>query len=124
MSPPSTDGLTFAYGPTPAPHPALDIASVDGRVEIRWADGKTTYVVSGAGLGELAAKLERMRGIGMVAPFGTSLHVSGRDEAALDSAIAPYRNDPRFNWEKSQPSLEDVFIDLMSRARDNFQDAA
>jgi ABC-2 type transport system ATP-binding protein len=84
----------------------------------------TTYVVSGEGLGELAAKLEQTRGIGMVAPFGTSLHVSGRDEAALDSAIEPYRNDPRFNWERSQPSLEDVFIDLMSRARDNFQDAA
>jgi ABC-2 type transport system ATP-binding protein len=83
-----------------------------------------TYVVSGEGLGELAAKLEKTPGIDMVAPFGTSLHVSGRDEAALESAIASYRNDPRFRWERSQPSLEDVFIDLMGRARDNFQDAA
>ena len=24
-------------------------------------------------------------------------------------------------WEKSEPSLEDVFIDLMARAKDNFQ---
>ena len=30
----------------------------------------------------------------MVAPFGTSLHVSGRDAAALEAAIAPYRDDP------------------------------
>ena len=30
----------------------------------------------------------------MVAPFGTSLHVSGRDEAALEAAIAPYRERP------------------------------
>src|SRR5436309_15267050 len=36
----------------------------------------TTYVVSGEGLGELAGQLEKMRGIDMVAPFGTSLHVS------------------------------------------------
>src|SRR5438270_1129366 len=84
----------------------------------------TTYVVSGEGLGEVAAKLTGRPGIDMVAPFGTSLHVSGRDGAALEAASAPYRNDPRFQWERSQPSLEDVFIDLMSRARDNFQDAA
>ena len=30
----------------------------------------------------------------MVAPFGTSLHVSGRDAAALEAAIAPYRQQP------------------------------
>jgi ABC-2 type transport system ATP-binding protein len=25
------------------------------------------------------------------------------------------------HWEESEPSLEDVFIDLMTRAKDNFQ---
>ena len=60
----------------------------------------------------------------MVAPFGTSLHVSGRDDGALEAAIAPYRDDAGLTWERSEPSLEDVFIDLMGRARDNFQDAA
>jgi len=82
-----------------------------------------TYVVSGEGLGQLANELTGKGGIDMVAPFGASLHVSGRDEAALEAAIAPYRNGGR-HWEKSQASLEDVFIDLMGRARDNFQDAA
>ena len=33
-------------------------------------------------------------GIEMVAPFGASLHVSGRDGAALEAAIAPYRERP------------------------------
>ena len=84
----------------------------------------TTYVVSGEGLGDLAERLEKTAGIDMVAPFGTSLHVSARDKAALEAAIAPYRSDPRLRWERSEPSLEDVFIDLMGRARDNFQDAA
>jgi len=83
-----------------------------------------TYVVSGEGLGDLAATLEKTPGIDMVAPFGTSLHVSGRNEAALEAAVAPYRNDARLYWERSEASLEDVFIDLMGRARDNFQDAA
>jgi len=56
-----------------------------------------------------------------VAPFGTSLHVSGRSAAALEAAIAPYRRRKDLEWTRSEPSLEDVFIDLMSKAQDNFQ---
>ena len=52
---------------------------------------------SGEGLMRLADELNDKPGIDMVAPFGTSLHVSGRDEAALEAAIAPYRKrkEPR-----------------------------
>jgi ABC-2 type transport system ATP-binding protein len=57
----------------------------------------------------------------MVAPFGTSLHVSGRDKAALEAAIAPHRDKKGLRWEHSEPSLEDVFIELMIRSKDNFQ---
>jgi ABC-2 type transport system ATP-binding protein len=81
----------------------------------------TTYTVSGDNLHKVAEELENNPAVAMVAPFGTSLHVSGRDAAALEAAIAPYRNDPSLHWERSHPSLEDVFIDLMARARDNFQ---
>ena len=81
----------------------------------------TTYTVSGEGLNRVANELEKRDGVDMVAPFGSSLHVSGRDAAALDAAIAPYREDPALRWESSQASLEDVFIDLMTRSRDNFQ---
>jgi ABC-2 type transport system ATP-binding protein len=47
--------------------------------------------------------------------------VSGRDRTALEAAIEPYRDRPGLTWKASEPTLEDVFIDLMSRARDNFQ---
>jgi ABC-2 type transport system ATP-binding protein len=57
----------------------------------------------------------------MVAPFGASLHVSGRDGAALQRALAPYRQRADLEWKLSRPTLEDVFIDLMGQARDNFQ---
>ena len=80
-----------------------------------------TYTVSGENVTALAAKLEGQPGVDMVAPFGNSLHVSGRDKAALDAAIARYRNDPSLEWEHAEPSLEDVFIELMGRAKDNTQ---
>jgi ABC-2 type transport system ATP-binding protein len=81
----------------------------------------TTYTVSGENLVPLQTELEKKPGIDMVAPVGTSLHVSGRDAGKLESAIKPYRSEKKFDWEKSEPSLEDVFIDLMSRSKDNFQ---
>jgi ABC-2 type transport system ATP-binding protein len=84
----------------------------------------TTYFVSadsGESLNALANELGDKPGIDMVAPFGTSLHVSGRDAAALEAAIAPYRKRKGLDWKRSEPSLEDVFIDLMGKARDNFQ---
>ena len=49
-----------------------------------------------------------------------SLHVTGRDAAALESALrralagTPYRAEP------TQTGLEDVFIHLMERSADNF----
>jgi ABC-2 type transport system ATP-binding protein len=80
-----------------------------------------TYTVGGKGLARLAEELATRDGIDMVAPFGASLHVSGRNGAALAAAIAPYRDDPDLAWTASKPSLEDVFIDLMARSRDNVQ---
>jgi ABC-2 type transport system ATP-binding protein len=71
--------------------------------------------VSGEGLAHLAAELSHAPGVDMVAPFGTSLHVSGRDRAALDAAIAGHRNEPALTWTLSKPTLEDVFIELMNR---------
>jgi ABC-2 type transport system ATP-binding protein len=83
-----------------------------------------TYTVAmsnGGNLNKLAEELTGKPGIDMVAPFGTSLHVSGRDEAALDAAIEPYRKGEGLVWTRSHPSLEDVFIDLLAKAQDNFQ---
>ncbi len=80
-----------------------------------------TYNVSGEDLQTLLHELDGKPGIDMAAPFGTSLHVSGRDEQKLEAAIEPFRNDRKFVWTRSEPSLEDVFIELMNRSKDNFQ---
>jgi ABC-2 type transport system ATP-binding protein len=80
-----------------------------------------TYTVTGPDLQGLAEKLVGMAGIDTVAPFGNSLHIAGRDAEALEKAIAGFRERPELTWSAAQPSLEDVFISLMARSRDNFQ---
>jgi ABC-2 type transport system ATP-binding protein len=80
-----------------------------------------TYTVTGDDLRNLQEELAGKPGIDMVAPFGTSLHVSGRDRAALEATIAPWREHKELHWQLGEPSLEDVFIELMSRSKDNFQ---
>ncbi|WP_321339656.1 ABC transporter ATP-binding protein [Breoghania sp.] len=80
-----------------------------------------TWTVSGPEIHTLSEELIAVPGVDMVAPFGSSLHVAGRDHAALEKAIAPFRNDARYVWAPSEASLEDVFIDLMSQSQDNFQ---
>ena len=49
------------------------------------------------------------------------LHVSGRDKVALEATIAPWRNRQGLNWQHGEPSLEYVFIELMTLSKDNFQ---
>jgi ABC-2 type transport system ATP-binding protein len=81
----------------------------------------TTYVVVGPDLAHLAEELRHRDGIDMVAPFGVSLHVSGRDADKLEASIKSYRDRPGLDWQHAAPSLEDAFIELMGRSRDNYQ---
>ncbi|MBO0741933.1 MAG: ABC transporter ATP-binding protein, partial [Hyphomicrobiaceae bacterium] len=53
-----------------------------------------TYSVSGPDLQSLSEKLLGLPGVEMVAPFGNSLHVAGRDADALDRAVGEFRNRP------------------------------
>jgi ABC-2 type transport system ATP-binding protein len=79
----------------------------------------TTWSVTGPDLLALAEKLRGRPGVEQVVAFGTTLHVSGRDAAALDAARLAVR-DPRHTWEQIPSGLEDVFISLMETAKDNF----
>jgi ABC-2 type transport system ATP-binding protein len=80
-----------------------------------------TWAVSGprAPLAVLALKLHERPGVSHVTAFGNTLHVTGEDEAALEQAIAPFRTDPAFGWQRAQPTLEDVFIHLMPARNNN-----
>jgi ABC-2 type transport system ATP-binding protein len=74
--------------------------------------GLITFEAEGPRADRLGSELTGKPGVEMVAPFGTALHVSGSNRSLLESAIRPLRRDP-FVWTEVQPTLEDVFINLM-----------
>ncbi|HEX8569835.1 MAG TPA: ABC transporter ATP-binding protein [Caulobacteraceae bacterium] len=75
-----------------------------------------TFRAEGPGADRLGPELRAHPGVEMAAPFGLALHVSGRDRAALERAISPYRRPPLV-WTETQPTLEDVFIQLIHDLR-------
>jgi ABC-2 type transport system ATP-binding protein len=77
----------------------------------------TTWSVSGPRLLELAARLRDRTGVRQAVVFGTALHVSGDDAAALEQAVAPFRT-PEYQWRPIRSGLEDVFIHLMGRTQE------
>jgi ABC-2 type transport system ATP-binding protein len=81
--------------------------------------GLVTFKAEGPGADRLAGELAGKPGVVTAAPFGAALHVSGVDRTALEAAIKPYRREP-YRWSESKPTLEDVFIQLMGQAQDNF----
>ena len=89
--------------------------------EVIAQSGLSTWIVSGADLRRLVLQLQMVDGVDVVATFGTELHVSGRDSKALDAAIAEARKaDGAHLWKRGEPSLEDVFIMLMDKSKDNY----
>jgi ABC-2 type transport system ATP-binding protein len=86
--------------------------------------GLTTYTataaVAGAQVTALARLLSGLPGIDLVAPFGSALHVGGADKELLAASLAPFLSAGDFVWREDSPTLEDVFIHLMGRSRDNF----
>jgi ABC-2 type transport system ATP-binding protein len=88
--------------------------------EVIASAGLTTWTVTGPHLRKVAEALRDLPGVEQVVAFGNTLHVSSRDAARLDAAIARVR-DPQHEWVRVRAGLEDVFISLMDTAEDNFK---
>ena len=83
--------------------------------EVIASQGLDTWTVAGPDLAVLEARVRDLPGVDQVAPFGATLHITGRD-GRLESALAGLRAEGRWRIERAPPSLEDVFIHLMSDA--------
>ena len=86
--------------------------------------GLVVWAVEGDAAPALVEPLKPLPAVLSVAAFGNALHVAGRDEAALDRAIAPWRDKPGLRWHRTEANLEDVFIGLIGQAQDNYTQKA
>jgi ABC-2 type transport system ATP-binding protein len=89
--------------------------------EVLARSGLVTLRVEGDDLYRLADLLRGRPGVAQVVPFGNVLHVSGENAEQLAASTADLRADPRWRWAPSEPGLEDVFIQLMDGAKDDFR---
>jgi len=107
------DNIAFiAYGKKLIDAPSTEIAA---RV------GLYTWRVEGKGLAEISKALKKNPDVEQVARFGTALHISGQNKAALKAAITPWLDKPGLRWRTQEPGLEEAFIHLMGDTEDNFQ---
>jgi len=86
--------------------------------EIIAKSGLITFNGTGPDIDQVAHDLSHAPGVISASAFGAAVHVSGTDKAALERAIQPYRREP-FDWRQVEPSLEDVFIQLMGDQSDD-----
>ncbi|MBI3525591.1 MAG: ABC transporter ATP-binding protein [Betaproteobacteria bacterium] len=79
-----------------------------------------TWQISGDGLHGLAERLRQLPGAELVASFGATLHVSGRERARLQASLEAFLQNTSLTMASVSPSLEDAFIHLMQGSQDTF----
>ena len=111
------DFITYiAYGKKLIDGPSGDIPAMVGL---------TTWRADGPELATLEAELAGYPGVAQIARFGSTLHVSGTDAAALEATVRRLEARGTHRWSLQPAGLEEAFIYLMTGARDNFsRDAA
>ncbi|NCC60885.1 MAG: ABC transporter ATP-binding protein [Verrucomicrobiae bacterium] len=82
--------------------------------------GLSTWQVEGPDLAGLKVELRKRDGVEQVVAFGNTLHVSGPNHEMLQRVIRDFQNE-KWTWKAIASSLEDVFIHLMERSKDNFE---
>ena len=87
--------------------------------EVVSSAGLATWSVAGPDLGTLVGALRGQAGVEQVVPFGNTIHVSGSDATSLEATLARLCA-PGQEFTRTVSGLEDVFISLMDRAKDNF----
>lgn len=79
----------------------------------------STLILTGGDIAQAAQLLKTAPGVDQVAPFGTTLHVVGRDADALNKSVAGIAKETGVAVASAETSLEDVFIQLMGASQDN-----
>ena len=80
-----------------------------------------TWQISGSGLQSLTDRLRQLPGADLVASFGATLHISGKDERKLQASLQDFLRTTSLTMTAVPPSLEDAFIHMMQGSQDQFQ---
>ena len=80
------------------------------------------WSIEGAPLQRAQEMLEGAPGVDLVARFGASIHVCGRDPALLETTVQKVKAaQPHVAIHRIEAGFEEIFIYLMAESRDNFQ---
>lgn len=79
-----------------------------------------TWEITGDDIQGLADALRQLPGAELVASFGSTLHVSGSDEATLHAGLNTFVHGRALRLEAVDTTLEDAFIHLMQGSQDPF----
>ena len=79
-----------------------------------------TWTIYGEHLSKLTEQLRKTPGVDQTVVFGSALHVSGSDHAALEAAVKQATEGTALRVERIETGLEDVFISLMAHSTDNY----
>ncbi len=89
-------------------------AEIPGRL------GLHAFKIDNGDLDKLSAMLKGAPGVEILARFGASIHVCGRDREKLASAVGRVQDAPGVRITEIEAGLEEAFIFLMSQSDDNF----
>jgi ABC-2 type transport system ATP-binding protein len=79
----------------------------------------STWLVHGEDLAILSEKLQKTEGVSQTVLFGSTLHVSGLNSAALEAELRQAVAGTSWKIEPIETGLEDVFIHLMKSANNH-----
>jgi ABC-2 type transport system ATP-binding protein len=88
--------------------------------EVIEAQGLTTFTIQGPDLPALSERLQGMPGVEQTVAFGETIHVTGKDAAALERSLQEATAGGKYHSQRVETGLEDVFIHLMKDAADNW----
>jgi ABC-2 type transport system ATP-binding protein len=92
--------------------------------EIVARQGLATFAISGGDPAALTGELQGKPGVEQTAVFGSVLHATGRDAAALEATLRQTTEGTDYRFARCDVSLEDVFIHLMERNNGGRQELA
>lgn len=79
-------------------------------------EGLCTWVIKGKNLLQLAIELRQVKAVEQVLAFGNTLHVSSRDKNSAEESLKKII-DKEHEWAGITTSIEDVFINLVSKQK-------